>query len=156
MTRKLYFKFLFQYSSDSNNSLVINCENENIGDLSKWCPENKIYAPKTQFSIIKNESLKSDDNGNAIQIHPQKVKLSLRIGEEFTLPFQYRQAENYPVDLYYIMDLSASMEDHRDKLAKLGGKLAEAMRSLTSNFKLGFGSFVDKTDMPFVSTVPEK
>jgi integrin beta 1 len=34
------------------------------------------------------------------------------------LPFQYAQAEDYPVDLYYIMDLSASMEEHREKLAK--------------------------------------
>ncbi|KAF5269170.1 hypothetical protein FQR65_LT02470 [Abscondita terminalis] len=54
------------------------------------------------------------------------------------------------------MDLSASMEDHREKLGKLGGKLAETMRNLTNNFRLGFGSFVDKTDMPFISTVPTK
>jgi protocadherin alpha len=30
------------------------------------------------------------------------------------------------------------------------------MRSLTSNFRLGFGSFVDKVVMPYVSTVEKK
>lgn len=91
-----------------------------------------------------------------MQLRPQKIKLSLRKGEEYKFSFQYAQAENYPVDLYYIMDLSASMEEHREKLAKLGDKLARTMRNITNNFRLGFGSFVDKVDLPFVSTVPEK
>jgi integrin beta 1 len=94
--------------------------------------------------------------GKAVQIKPQRVTVTLRKGEEFTLPFQYAQAEDYPVDLYYIMDLSASMEEHREKLAKLGEKLAKTMMNITSNFRLGFGSFVDKVDLPFVSTVPSK
>ena len=32
----------------------------------------------------------------------------------------FRQAENYPVDLYFVMDLSKSMEDDKKKLATLG------------------------------------
>lgn len=72
------------------------------------------------------------------------------------MSFRYAQAKNYPVDLYYIMDLSRSMEPHREKLAKLGSKIAQAMRNITNNFRLGFGSFVEKTELPFVSTVPEK
>lgn len=84
------------------------------------------------------------------------MKIQLRKGEEVNITFQYTQAKNYPIDLYYLMDLSASMDPHRDKLAQLGNKLAETMINITSNFRLGFGSFVDKTDLPFVSTVPEK
>ena len=34
--------------------------------------------------------------------------------------------------------------------------LAETMQNITSNFRLGFGSFVDKVVMPYVSTVPRK
>merc|ERR1711936_1429559 len=37
-----------------------------------------------------------------------------------------------------------------------GDMLADAMQNLTSNFRLGFGSFVDKVVMPYVSTVPQK
>jgi len=69
---------------------------------------------------------------------------------------KYAQAQDYPVDLYYLMDLSKSMEDDKDKLSSLGNTLAEAMQNMTRDFKLGFGSFVDKVVMPYVSTVPKK
>lgn len=68
----------------------------------------------------------------------------------------YTQAEDYPVDLYYLMDLSKSMADDKDKLSELGDLLAESMMNITSNFRLGFGSFVDKVVMPYVSVVPKK
>ena len=72
------------------------------------------------------------------------------------MDFSYAQAEDYPVDLYYLMDLSKSMEDDKDKLSFLGNRLAQTMQNITSNFRLGFGSFVDKVVMPYVSTVPKK
>lgn len=123
-----------------------------------FCPKDKIINPRKRFTIIRNDDLQSHTGkrDSAVQIKPQRVRLRLRKGEEHELVFQYAQAANYPVDLYYIMDLSASMEDHREKLGKLGGKIAETMRNITSNFRLGFGSFVDKTELPFVSTHPEK
>lgn len=68
----------------------------------------------------------------------------------------FRQAEDYPVDLYYLMDLSQSMADDKESLSALGQQLAEEMQNITRNFRLGFGSFVDKVVMPYVSTVPEK
>lgn len=76
--------------------------------------------------------------------------------DTYKLQMQYTQALDYPVDLYYLMDLSKSMEDDKDKLSSLGNLLAESMRNITSNFRLGFGSFVDKVVMPYVSTVPKK
>lgn len=72
------------------------------------------------------------------------------------MTLKYSQAEDYPVDLYYLMDLSKSMEDYRDQLSELGFQLAEAMRNLTSNFRLEFGSFVDKVVLPMTSTQPDK
>lgn len=76
--------------------------------------------------------------------------------EEHRLQMRYSQAEDYPVDLYYLMDLSKSMEDDKEKLSKLGDLLSDTMRNITNNFRLGFGSFVDKVLMPYVSTVPKK
>ena len=84
------------------------------------------------------------------------MKLSLRVNEAHELDFHYEQAVDYPVDLYYLMDLSKSMEDDKEKLSTLGDLLSETMQNLTSNFRLGFGSFVDKVVMPYVSTVPQK
>ena len=48
------------------------------------------------------------------------------------------------------------MEDDKEKLSVLGDRLSASMQSITSNVKLGFGSFVDKVVMPYVSTVPRK
>lgn len=85
-----------------------------------------------------------------------RVKISIFViicvGEELVIHVNYSKAEDYPVDLYYLMDLSFSMEPYRDQLSKLGDKLAEAMQKLTSNFRLGFGSFVDKVALPMTST----
>jgi len=75
-------------------------------------------------------------------------------GDRTSFQVQVRQVEDYPVDLYYLMDLSLSMNDDLDNIRNLGTKLAEEMRKLTSNFRLGFGSFVDKNISPFSYTAP--
>lgn len=73
-------------------------------------------------------------------------------GERTSFGLQVRQVEDYPVDLYYLMDLSLSMKDDLDTIRNLGTKLALEMGKLTSNFRLGFGSFVDKNMSPFSYT----
>ena len=42
------------------------------------------------------------------------------LDEAHNLDFYYEQAQDYPVDLYYLMDLSKSMEDDKEKLSALG------------------------------------
>lgn len=49
------------------------------------------------------------------------------------------------------MDLSASMNDDREKLSTLGKKIADVMTAITKDFRLGFGSFVDKRTTPYAS-----
>ena len=70
--------------------------------------------------------------------------------------FSYKQAEDYPVDLYYLLDLSKSMENDLESLRALGQKLGDSMKNITRDFRLGFGSFVDKTVTPYISTIPKK
>lgn len=71
------------------------------------------------------------------------------------LDVSYSQAQDYPVDLYYLMDLSRSMRNDKVKLSYLGNLLSSTMKNITSNFRIGYGSFVDKVVMPYVSTVPK-
>lgn len=66
-----------------------------------------------------------------------------------------KQVEDYPVDLYYLMDLSYSMKDDLLKLQTLGNKLAETMGKTTSKLHMGFGAFVDKTTYPYLITYPK-
>ncbi|XP_014209848.1 integrin beta-PS isoform X2 [Copidosoma floridanum] len=107
---------------------------------------------------VKGESGSSasaSDRSEAVQLYPQEINLKLRINEAQKIKIEYAQAEDYPVDLYYLMDLSNSMKDDKQKLSDLGQLLVESMSNITSNFRLGFGSFVDKVVMPYVSMVPK-
>lgn len=65
-----------------------------------------------------------------------------------------RQVEDYPVDIYYLMDLSNSMKDDLLNIQSLGTKLATEMRKVTSNLRIGFGAFVDKPMSPYMYISP--
>ncbi|KAI4464726.1 integrin beta subunit [Holotrichia oblita] len=136
-------------------NINIHCKLESTIRKSTWCIGYNITNPKRSVTVEKNDKLNSGRDGKAVQITPQVIKIRTRRGEETTITFQYAKAANYPIDLYYVMDLSASMKKHKKRLAELGEQLAEVMKNITSNFRLGFGSFVDKTRMPFTNTAPK-
>lgn len=60
---------------------------------------------------------------------------------------QYAQIEHYPIDVYLLMDMSKSMADDKVKVYELGDSLAQNIGNVTLNIRLGFGSFVGKTDL---------
>lgn len=122
------------------------------------CPEHDIVRPEAEYFVIDDRPLsnKTNNEEDVVQLRPQRIKLRLPPHVSRTITLQYKQVVDYPVDLYYLMDLSKSMSDDKAKLAELGNLLASNMKRITSNFRLGFGSFVDKVAMPYVSTVPEK
>ncbi|KAK0178527.1 hypothetical protein PV327_007409 [Microctonus hyperodae] len=126
----------------------IGANGNNSGNLSS-------SLSTSESSAWNTNSFSSVGRQEAVQIWPQEVNLKLRINEAHRMSFSYSQAEDYPVDLYYLMDLSKSMEDDKQKLSDLGQLLVESMSKITSNFRLGFGSFVDKVVMPYVNTMPK-
>ncbi|XP_070693758.1 integrin beta-5 [Pempheris klunzingeri] len=125
----------------------------------RGCEARSIEYPTSSISVLQNMPLSSKGSGssqyNVVQIMPQKISLRLRPGDQTWFGLQVRQVEDYPVDLYYLMDLSLSMKDDLDTIRNLGTKLAQEMGKLTSNFRLGFGSFVDKNMSPFSYTAPK-
>lgn len=85
-------------------------------------------------------------------MRPQRVSLAnMRVGDSFNISLQYVPAKNYPIDLYLLMDLSDSMGDDKENVVRLGSLLANTMSNITTNYKLGFGSFVDKNVEPIRS-----
>ncbi|KAL6087867.1 hypothetical protein STEG23_032862, partial [Scotinomys teguina] len=127
--------------------------------LAKGCQLPFIETPVSQVEILQNKPLsigRQKNSSDIVQIAPQSLVLKLRPGGEQTLQVQVRQTEDYPVDLYYLMDLSASMDDDLNTIKELGSRLAKEMSKLTSNFRLGFGSFVEKPVSPFMKTTPEE
>ncbi|XP_044753352.1 integrin beta-PS isoform X2 [Coccinella septempunctata] len=123
---------------------------------SGYSYSNSSSSSYSSSASAGEESNWSESASNQIvQIAPQRISLKLRARQSYSIYMNYTQAEDYPVDLYYLMDLSKSMADDKEKLSLLGDQLAWTMRNITSKFALGFGSFVDKVRMPYVSTVPE-
>jgi len=45
--------------------------------------------------------------------------------EQYTFPITFRQAENYPVDLYFLMDVSKTMKDFKDTLQYMSDILGQ-------------------------------
>uniref|UniRef100_A0A1W7RAE7 Integrin beta n=1 Tax=Hadrurus spadix TaxID=141984 RepID=A0A1W7RAE7_9SCOR len=126
--------------------------------LNNGCLQEEIVNPLSRVIILKNLNLSDAGavSGSAIQLKPQHIKLSLRSKEPTSFTLSFRQAEDYPVDLYYLMDLTWSMREHKNKLAQLADVLADSMFNITKNFQLGFGSFIDKVVMPYASMVPSR
>ncbi|XP_055593573.1 integrin beta-nu [Uranotaenia lowii] len=124
------------------------------------CSASKIEtnANFSNLRIVEDKPLRDFDTDKleAIQIGPQRVQIKLGKLEAHKFNFTYRPARNYPLDLYYLMDLTWSMRDDRDTLINMGDKLAKALANLTENYRLGFGSFIDKPIMPFIQTEPHR
>ncbi|NXW51045.1 ITB2 protein, partial [Nyctiprogne leucopyga] len=119
--------------------------------LQRGCLRDEIEFPVNDITRTRDSPLSND-----IQLTPQEVHLKLRIGQPAVFEVKFRRATGYPIDLYYLMDLSYSMLDDLEKVKKLGGELLRALESTTPYRRIGFGSFVDKTVLPFVNTHPEK
>ncbi|XP_045065880.1 integrin beta-2-like isoform X5 [Coregonus clupeaformis] len=120
--------------------------------------EGDIISPINIFSFSKNSTLSNStfDKDEPIQLRPQEVNLKLRPGLPQTFKLDFQRVEGYPVDLYYLMDLSYSMEDDLRSIKTLGNELFNALQRITKKGRIGFGSFVDKTVLPFTNTNPEK
>ncbi|XP_072574554.1 integrin beta-6 isoform X2 [Paramormyrops kingsleyae] len=130
------------------------CDTEEILE-QKGCSLELIEFPVTSVWIHQDEPVgKSEGNANITQISPQKMSMSVRTGSEVTFQIHVQQTEDYPVDIYYLMDLSASMFDDLQMIKNLGTTLSKEMAKLTSKFRLGFGSFVEKPVLPFIKTMP--
>lgn len=120
--------------------------------LDIGCLNDSIEDPQSR---IINETL-VDETRSDVQLQPSVVRMALRPGSGKTFTVRYRQDEDYPVDLYYLMDLTYSMKNHKDKLAELADDLVASMLNVTKNFRLGFGSFIDKVVMPYVDMTPAR
>jgi len=112
---------------------------------------SNISNPKSSSTIEKSEPL-----GGDTRVSPKSIKVKLRPGQPTTVDVKVKTPKNFPVDLYYLMDLSLSMKDDLEQIKGLGEILSKEMLNVTSNFRLGFGAFVDKPIGPYTTTEPQE
>ncbi|KAL4646149.1 integrin beta-7-like [Arapaima gigas] len=122
---------------------------------SRNCSEGDLINPQPIKETLKDSELQSNSQ-NVVQLRPQKLHFKLRVGVLQTFKVIFKRAEGYPIDLYYLMDLSNSMEDDLENVKKLGQKIFTTLKNVTHAVRIGFGSFVDKVALPFVNTGSEK
>uniref|UniRef100_A0A8D0D7E2 Integrin beta n=1 Tax=Sander lucioperca TaxID=283035 RepID=A0A8D0D7E2_SANLU len=93
---------------------------------------------------------------SSTQVSPRDISITLRPGSEASVIVAVKQLERYPVDLYYLVDVSASMQENLDHLKTVGVALSLRMTEHSSDLWLGFGSFVDKPVSPYINVHPSK
>jgi len=136
---------------DSFTYLQKRCQERS--ENNKSCSSEQIIDEVTTKQILKNESFISNGT-KLIQLNPQETKLRIRSGEIVRTNITYKKLMDYPLDLYYVLDLSLSMQDDLEILKSFGSTLVDQIKNITDNVQLGFGTFVDKVLMPFASDDP--
>ncbi|XP_030645289.1 integrin beta-8 [Chanos chanos] len=116
--------------------------------MKKGCEVEFIDNPKVRVDV--NATLSSS------QVAPRDITISLRPGSQASFVVEVQQLERYPVDLYYLVDVSASMQDILDRLKTVGVALSHSMKEHSRDFRVGFGSFVDKPTSPYIDVHPSK
>nr|XP_057902895.1 integrin beta-8 isoform X2 [Doryrhamphus excisus] len=116
--------------------------------LRKGCgPE---FTERSKVKVEVNATTSST------QVSPQDISITLTAGSEASFIVAVKQLPRYPVDLYYLVDVSASMQENLDHLKTVGVALSLRMKEHSSDLWLGFGSFVDKPVSPYINVHPTK
>ncbi|XP_069814910.1 integrin beta-8 [Dendropsophus ebraccatus] len=114
---------------------------------SKGCRADAIENPSAQIVSSKE--------GNS-QVTPTEVSIHLRPGASVNFLLRLQRLEKYPLDLYYLVDVSASMFESIEKLNSIGSDLSQKMADFSRDIRFGFGSFVDKPVSPYISIHPDR
>ncbi|TRY54956.1 hypothetical protein DNTS_020719 [Danionella cerebrum] len=139
----------FLRSGESNER---RCDSPNSLKERKCSEDNVLNHVKDPLKYLKNRQL-SDNSDSVVQLSPQNVNITLRVGVPYEFTVEFKRAQGYPIDLYYLMDLSFSMQDDLEQIKTLGQEILKKLKEITKTVRIGFGSFVDKEMLPYVCEV---
>ena len=112
------------------------------------CNEQDLFQPMSNITDQYDMPLNEKN-----QVSLETISLKLRVGEPLTFTVSVKAAEDFPLDLYMLMDLSGSFEGDLIVVKGLAPQLPLALRNVSSDFLIGFGTFVDKPSLPYTSSV---
>uniref|UniRef100_UPI004038F3CD integrin beta-7 isoform X2 n=1 Tax=Callospermophilus lateralis TaxID=76772 RepID=UPI004038F3CD len=106
--------------------------------LARGCPPEELEEPRGRQEVLQDKPLSQGNRGEgATQLAPQRVRVVLRPGEPQRLRVRFLRAAGYPVDLYYLMDLSYSMKDDLERVRQLGHALLVRLQEVTHSVRIG-------------------
>lgn len=111
----------------------------------------KLITPQKKHPL-KEQEVPLQFTQPFVQLTPQRVSMTMIPQQEQFVSFDIALAD-IPVDIYFVMDQSYSMKEHKKNLQETTNKLAVEIDKLTPNFRIGFGSFSDKPTPPFAADI---
>ena len=127
---------------------------------NKTCSANKGCVPKTD-KCSKPITLKTTikplphKSGSNHIFDSSGIEVEAAPNKDVKVPFKVTLREN-PLDMYFLMDFSQSMKNDIDNLVEISTEMGTLFteepgteQRLTSDYRVGFGSFVEKCVPPF-------
>ncbi|XP_064402005.1 integrin beta-1-like [Halichondria panicea] len=117
------------------------------------CPEPVVDPPavvtNTQDANLSNESLTGVES---IQVSPQRVRMELRRGSPQSFNMSFIALRNTPLDVYFLLDVSASLVQIFTALRDNLQEIASSIGRISSAYQIGIGGFIDKDVFPYGGT----
>uniref|UniRef100_A0A8D3DIV2 Integrin beta n=1 Tax=Scophthalmus maximus TaxID=52904 RepID=A0A8D3DIV2_SCOMX len=139
------------------------CPDENFNGPRCDLYENILAHGCSSAALLTAQSAMKVETANKInmmlqesQVSPQLMSMSFLPGEEKLVDVEVFAPTKGPLDLYILMDFSNSMADDLANLKKMGEELALLVGTLSNDFTIGFGKFVDKVIEPQTDMRPSK
>nr|XP_022306552.1 integrin beta-3-like [Crassostrea virginica] len=131
--------------SSTRCGLLSNIQNTGCLNIVQRKPHN--------VTIIEDKKFSDGGPGmDPIQIRPQKMKIRLVPNETLKIMVYYKIARNFPLDIYFLHDPSYSMSKLLTSLRRLTSDIASDLYNLTTDYRFGFGTSMDKEIEPFTNT----
>lgn len=112
---------------------------------------NIVKREPSRITVTQNDDFSDGGPGlEAVQIRPQRVKIQLTPNDaEVRLPIYYKIARNFPLDVYFLNDPSYTMRFLIQRLNELANSIADDISLLTTDFRFGLGTSMEKNILPF-------
>ena len=118
-------------------------------DNTNSCRKEDDLLQPAMIIIDKQEIPLTEDN----QVSLKSIDFKLRVNEAVSFSVSLKAAENFPLDLYMLMDLSGSITQDLETVKELALQLPLALQNVSSDFLIGFETFVDKPSLPYTSSI---
>eukprot|EP00092_Neocalanus_flemingeri_P026091 GFUD01028277.1.p1 GENE.GFUD01028277.1~~GFUD01028277.1.p1 ORF type:complete len:967 (-),score=196.84 GFUD01028277.1:167-3067(-) len=144
-----------------------NCKDciQKAGSECGWCPQFLRNGSVRGCINVRNEGTCEGFNGEGPKeekledkptsksnlIAPQKVRISMRPHEKYSVDFKVMKDEN-DVDIYFLLDNTFSMKKYKKQLSSIAINLGEKISTYTTKYMFGFGAFDEKSTPPFSAT----
>lgn len=109
----------------------------------------------TNVKSKRKETIYNPYPSTSQQMFPFRYEVLIRPGDIVTLTIMFKQLVDHPVDLYFLIDNSHTMQKYKDQLVKIIDTLSKQLSRITKDYTLGYGSFVDKPLSPFTEPLQE-